>query len=82
MLTGELRSKVNQLWLAIYTGGISNPLSVIEQVTYLLFAKRLDDLHTAKEAQANLLKETQVNFVKPARLAVGKALVYDCRSFF
>ena len=57
MLTGELRSKVNQLWLAIYTGGISNPLSVIEQVTYLLFAKRLDDLHTAKEAQANLLKE-------------------------
>ncbi len=55
MITGELKSKIDQLWLTIYTGGISNPLSVIEQVTYLLFAKRIDDIHTNREAQANLL---------------------------
>ena len=36
--------------------GFSNPLTVIEQITYLLFAKRLDDLHVAKEKQANLRK--------------------------
>jgi hypothetical protein len=38
-----------------WSGGISNPLSVIEQFTYLLFPRRLDELHTAREAKANLL---------------------------
>ena len=46
MITGELKSKVDQLWTTFWSGGIANPLSVIEQITYLLFAKRLDDLHT------------------------------------
>src|SRR5207244_6116332 len=41
---------------AFWSGGIANPLSVIEQFTYLLFARRLDELHTALEAKANLLK--------------------------
>ena len=36
----------------MWSGGISNPLSVIEQLTYLLFIKRLDELHTLKEAKA------------------------------
>ncbi|NOZ45151.1 MAG: SAM-dependent DNA methyltransferase, partial [Chlorobi bacterium] len=57
MLTGELRSKVDQVWNAFWTGGISNPLTVIEQITYLLFIKRLDELHTAKELKANTLKK-------------------------
>lgn len=55
MITGELKNKVDQLWNAFWSGGVSNPLSVIEQITYLLFAKRLDDIHTAREKQANLL---------------------------
>ena len=42
MITGELKSKVDAVWMTLYTGGISNPLSVIEQLTYLLFIKRLD----------------------------------------
>lgn len=37
MLTGELRSQVDAVWNSFWTGGISNPLSVIEQITYLLF---------------------------------------------
>lgn len=55
MITGELKSKVDQLWNAFWNGGIANPLSVIEQITYLLFVKRIDDLHTSREKQANLL---------------------------
>jgi len=52
MITGELKSKIDRVWNTIYAGGISNPLSVIEQLTYLLFIKRLDELHTLKEHKA------------------------------
>jgi type I restriction enzyme M protein len=57
MLTGELRSQVDQIWNAFWTGGISNPLEVIEQITYLLFLRRLDDLHTLEELKAQRLKK-------------------------
>ncbi len=56
MLTGELRSKVDKIWDAFWSGGIANPLTVIEQITYLLFIKRLDDLHTLEEKKARTLK--------------------------
>ena len=49
MLTGELRSQVDKLWDSFWTGGISNPLKVVEQITYLLFLKRLDELQTLEE---------------------------------
>ena len=49
MITGELKSKIDSIWDTMWSGGISNPLSVIEQLTYLLFIKRLDELHTLKE---------------------------------
>ena len=52
MLTGEQRSQIDRIWNAFWTGGISNPLTVIEQITYLLFIKRLDDLQLAKEQKA------------------------------
>ena len=61
VLTGAIRNQVDQVWNAFWGGGVSNPLSVIEQITYLLFAKRLDDMHTAKEAQANVLGEPVVD---------------------
>lgn len=57
MITGELKSKIDRLWDSLWTGGISNPLTAIEQITYLLFIKRLDDLHTAREKRANTLKK-------------------------
>jgi type I restriction enzyme M protein len=56
MLTGEVRNQVDQIWNAFWSGGVSNPLSVIEQITYLLFIKRLDDLHTLEENKAANLK--------------------------
>ncbi|MBL0888148.1 type I restriction-modification system subunit M [Myceligenerans indicum] len=55
MITGELKSKVDRVWDAFWSGGISNPLEVIEQITYLLFIRRLDELQTTKENQANRL---------------------------
>jgi len=57
MITGEIKNQVDQVWNTFWTGGVSNPLSVIEQFTYLLFARRLDEMHTTKEAQASLLGE-------------------------
>jgi type I restriction enzyme M protein len=56
MLTGDIRSKIDGIWNTFWTGGISNPLEVIEQITYLLFIKRLDDLHTLEELKATRLK--------------------------
>jgi type I restriction enzyme M protein len=53
VITGELKSKVDRIWDAFWSGGISNPLEVIEQITYLLFIRRLDDLQTLAEKKAN-----------------------------
>ena len=47
-----LKSKIDQLWDKFWSGGISNPLTAIEQITYLLFMKRLDDLELKKKADA------------------------------
>src|SRR3984957_9465376 len=56
MLTGEIRSQVDAIWNAFWTGGISNPLEVIEQITYLLFLRRLDELQEVEELKATRLK--------------------------
>jgi type I restriction enzyme M protein len=55
MITGEMKSKVDKLWTTFWNNGISNPLSVIEQISYLLFIKRLDDLELGKEKKARRL---------------------------
>lgn len=43
MITGSVKSQVDRVWDAFWSGGISNPISVIEQFTYLLFMKQLDE---------------------------------------
>lgn len=53
MITGELKNKIDRIWETFWTGGITNPLEVIEQFTYLLFIKQLDDVETTKESEAN-----------------------------
>lgn len=57
MVTGELKSQIDGIWNSFWSGGISNPLEVIEQMTYLLFLKRLDDLQTLEENKARRLGE-------------------------
>ena len=66
MITGAIKSQIDQIWNAFWSGGISNPLEVIEQITYLLFLRRLDDLHTLEENKATRLKEPMARRVFPA----------------
>ena len=55
MLTDpKLRSQVDQLWTKLWTGGLSNPLDAIEQFSYLLFLKRLNENETARERSASM----------------------------
>ena len=55
MITGELKNKVDSIWDTIWTGGISSPITVLEQITYLMFMKLLDDTQLKQEANANAL---------------------------
>src|SRR5580700_3092789 len=66
MLTGDIRNQIDRVWDAFWSGGISNPLEVIEQITYLLFLKRLDELETAEELKANRAKKTMEKRFFPA----------------
>lgn len=49
MITGELKNKVDALWTEFWTGGLANPLDVIEQITYLMFIHDLDEVDTRKQ---------------------------------
>ncbi len=51
----HLRSKIEQLWNKFWSGGISNPLTAIEQITYLLFMKRLDELDLKQQQDAEFV---------------------------
>lgn len=57
MITGELKTQVDKIWESFWTGGVSNPLTVIEQFTYLLFIRRLDEIELLAEKKANLTKQ-------------------------
>ncbi len=65
MITGAIKGQIDQIWNAFWSGGISNPLEVIEQITYLLFLRRLDDLHTLEENKSARLKEPIARRVFP-----------------
>ena len=65
MLTGELRNQIDRILDAFWSGGISNPLEVIEQITYLLFLRRLDEIHTLEELKATRLKKPMQRRIFP-----------------
>lgn len=52
MVTGELRTKIDSLWETFWTGGITNPLDVIEQITYLMFIRDLDEMDNRRSQEA------------------------------
>lgn len=54
MITGDLRSRIDKLWEEFWTGGITNPLTVIEQITFLMFARLLDMTEQKNERKASL----------------------------
>ncbi|HUT18421.1 MAG TPA: class I SAM-dependent DNA methyltransferase, partial [Anaerolineae bacterium] len=66
MLTDpQLRSQVDQLWDKLWTGGLSNPLDAIEQFSYLLFLKRLDDAEQQRQKQAALRGQPYTSAIPP-----------------
>ncbi|MGY1888938.1 type I restriction-modification system subunit M [Pseudomonas sp. SDT291_1_S447] len=68
VITGELKSKIDAIWNAFWSGGISNPMEVMEQLTYLLFLRRLDELHTLEENKSNRLKQPMERRIFPEGL--------------
>jgi type I restriction enzyme M protein len=70
MITGEVKSKVDKIWEIFWTGGITNPLTVIEQFTYLIFIKALDDKQTAEEESSVVLGLTPREIFKPEQQAI------------
>ena len=56
MLTGALKNKVDSIWEMFWTGGITNPLDVVEQMTYLMFIHDLDETD-AKRAKSSMMLE-------------------------
>ena len=55
MITGELKSKIDSLWEIFWTGGLTNPLDVIEQMTYLMFIHDLDTADTLRAKECAML---------------------------
>lgn len=65
MVTGDFKAQVDNLWQAFWSGGVSNPLSVIEQITYLLFIRRLDQIQTREESKAQTLGRPPERIIFP-----------------
>ncbi len=55
MITGEIKNRIDSIWDSFWTGGITNSITILEQMTYLFFMKMLDDTQLKKEATANVL---------------------------
>lgn len=56
MITGELKNRIDKLWETFWTGGITNPLDVIEQITYLMFIRDLDDLDNLRSRESMMFR--------------------------
>ena len=57
MITGQLKSKIDKLWEEFWTGGITNPLTVVEQITFLMYARMLDMNEQADEKRSARTKK-------------------------
>ena len=79
MITGDIKTQIDSIWDAFWSGGISNPLEVMEQITYLLFVRRLDDMHTLEENKANRLKKPMERRVFPEGKDDQGRSYEDCR---
>jgi len=55
MITGELKNKVDRIWEMFWTGGLTNPLDVIEQITYLMFIRDLDEMDNTGKKDSVML---------------------------
>jgi type I restriction enzyme M protein len=65
MLNASLKSQIDKIWVTFWSGGISNPLTVIEQITYLLFVRRLDELQVREENKTRYTGTLQKPIYQP-----------------
>lgn len=77
MINGELKSKIDSLWDTFAAGGLTNPLNVIEQITYLMFIKDLDDLDNKKKKDNLLLGLNDYKSVYDGQVQVDDDLVVN-----
>lgn len=61
MITGELKNKVDKLWEMFWTGGLTNPLDVIEQITYLMFIRDLDKTDETRQKDSALIEQPYIS---------------------
>ena len=78
MITGKLKSDINKLWEEFWTGGIANPLTVIEQITFLMYA-RLLDLHEQRDEKRAKLRGIALQDVAEATTENFYALFKDAK---
>ena len=69
MITGEIKNQIDQIWDTFFVAGITNPITVLEQMTYIFFMKMLDDKQLQEEQNAELWGGTLLNptFLKGER---------------
>lgn len=72
-----LKSLIDKLWQSFWEGGIANPLTAIEQITYLLFMKRLDDLEAKRERDAEFTEEEYTSRFKGTYTIPGTGETID-----
>ena len=63
MITGEIKNKIDQIWDTFFVAGITNPITVLEQMTYIFFMKMLDDKHAHAAVKALRRKVTDSDLV-------------------
>lgn len=73
MITGDIKNKIDQIWDTFFVAGITNPITVLEQMTYIFFMKMLDDKQLHEEANAQFWggRGTESHF--PTRKEVGES---------
>ena len=62
VITGDIKSKIDRIWDSFWSGGISNPLEVMEQITYLLFVRFLDDEQLRQEEQVSAMRRVNPDY--------------------
>ena len=70
MITGAIKNKVDKIWTDIWAGGITNPLTVIEQLTYMMFIRSLDEKELETEEFENMSGE-KMDKIFPSPLSVS-----------
>ena len=62
MITGEIKNKVDKMWEYFWTGGLTNPVDVIEQLTYLIFIKQCKNTRDSSTRRVLVIRHVLVGY--------------------